>query len=1468
MANEDGGKKDSGSLLSAAVTAAPAVGGLGYAFRNVFKGPRMAPRAGAFSTAARRAPATVPQSSVGDILSRLAGARDPLSTIGPQIPIDQFLNTSEGGEAARLAWDQAVQSLGPIPSNLLGFPKDMEKVPANHVYSTIHRALTQNKSTYVKKVAIRFRQNVQSFVRHQRITGTLPNLIHAEEFQLPAALRNAELPPELQGQFNRIKSTLKGWVVNADYYTRPGWQERGLGMYQLQFMHQGGNLRLNVPIASGGVLAEGLSQSSLKVAREWQVWDPRTGGVVGPRLKAHEFLMKDFEESILPKLQAGQFKNMYEAQRVVDEMYEKNIRTLENLTNLPGHLRHRGLSRYGANKAHEVAFVEYSGHRTPRRGESFSSVYSNVKTAQHSAIMAATGVTPSAGPDQLASGILSTLDPRQWTSTPEAMDFVRRPMQVNREWIPTPQAVQEMMKTPWAILETQGWRKDMGVYAGPHRETLFIDPDWQNKAGIFENAELMQKFGLGPGESGLINDASNRRMSSAYRASSVRLKSARQDLESLIASGKLTPGETLGMTLQGHPLTYESGMKLTGLKRFNTLGSGNFDTLFFEEYVHAGQSRKIFSPHGIKGIESFWNEGKTWEFEKAVSSRVKNSRLITGYRAIASMEGLKKQPSAHNHQMMSAMLEVLMNRKTRKSGKLSSFMRNPSVFMSRLSSKATTNNVYSHDAMVQSLMSFGLNEARLDPAEFGTVFGTVPYVLGKGRAQELVGNNAYFDAMNSGFARGVSQAIFAGNVNPELMGAGGRASVEPRLLQMLENGPLGALGQDLSADLMYRLRTSNPDAFEAHSALTQTLASLAGQDKAGSSIFNAKNYSRSSFQEWVEQGGGHIRAPGMPDVYVPGAHRVPQMGAFTTGAGESTFSLSNPFHAFAREAKDATTSEERNAIMNRLIGEVGMQQAPGGAGAGAFLRQGNLAGTRFFTAVSEANGQRTNSMWTVGLPEAHAERMFEEMSSIYDPEKVAAMRQRFRSGDEIQGMIWRHPITSPFSQVPVNMKILRGVDEAKMTIPWFQAKVRLAGEEKASLRMLSPGVGMGQDFDADAVAAMLVNPDLQHKIAKNFTYAENNATHSYIEHMVRAQLISAKSVGGGADVGMDNFRKMVAASRNLGTPQEWVGRLSNQFSEMRMAAGQYLEGNKAADVGWLLNWLEEVPTSGKHLKVDINSFLSTVGEGFKSRDKNMTLGALNSIFENTSQVTKDLLTKNVGIEEGLGDIRRITGQANLPSFLRGVNLESTLDSAFTALRSSDANEATNIFRLAAGRRQLSSSNLKNYLLQSGDLLKQGPKGMMAGVSTAAIAAKNFVMRAGETAIAHKKALAWGFAGSLALATIMSTPQDTLGPSAPPRTNIKNASKAVNRMELPPPSDATPQSTGRPSVPVMMQPSVSIAPGSDSVRMSIRARSRGRVNASILGGNVGSLSGRNASVNVNVRDRTSSMSPHVLANKLF
>lgn len=1460
MSNNPQDKKnlDDASLLSAAMVGAPSVGGFAYTLRDMMRHRQFRPpRETSFASAARR----VQGFSYGN-------GPDPASLYHDT----GFMKTPHGAALARKAWSQAFSSAGKVPSNLLNYASDVSGLPDDQVFGAIERTVRANTSQFMRRVSSRFRQNVSTFTRHQQLTGSLPNLMRAENFTFPSAQRNVELPGAMQPVFNRIRSTL-GWG-KADYYSRPGWQERGFGTYQMAFKHKNIEFTMSLPMAKGGMLVEGLTQSSMRIAPDVAIFDPHSGKIT-ERLSRHEFLMRDFEASILPAIQSGQLKTSWDVQRAVDEMYERDIYALQNVPNLPSNLSNSGWDAYGKIRSNAVDIRVMGTPGKPGGGKTFSSAFRAPKGREFTAAMKAGGFFPTTSPSNLAEGRVSTLDPRGWSMTPTAEDLSRRISQANREWRATPAAVEEMMKTKWAIFETQQWRQDMGPYAAPQFRSLYINPE--------RHRDLLSKFSMGEGEYLIRGSSANRRALEVYRAATpARLKSVHEDIDKLIASGGIKPGEVLGETVEGTPFVYQRGMKLKGLEKFATTGAGEFFSLYYDETVRAAEHTKGFL--GAKGMRRLVPQDKFFKLESDVARRTKNAFLTSGIEMAINMDELKKNPARHNTQMITELWNLLstMHQRDaiRRNVKLRNFLRNPTGvagIMEKYAQESIEGGTrYSHETFVRNLMKFALVEGKLNPEQFGSVFGAVPYVLGKEGVRNVYKDLAlnefsfrHLRAMHKGMAGGIAQTVFGGTKADT--GAGSRGSLEPRAFEILRGGHLGELGEDISTDLMRRMAASNPDTFATHEALSKTLMSAGGKLSSSGDIWDVSNakYTSETFQDWIEKGGGFLRAPGMPDVFVPGATTVPGMGTYTTSADTVVKGkLSGIFHGYAREIGRAETESARADVFKTFLGQVGAEHAPAGQGAGAFLRGKGILGSRFFTGVSEAAGQKTASPFTVGLAEKHAMGMFDELAELGDRDAVEMMRRQFLEGKAVGGVLARHPFIGQYSMQPVNFQILRGVDDAVMTLPSIATNIRLAGEAKANPINISPLVGLSGDLDADIYAAYLASPKLSEKIQKQFTYADNEAVQAYQSHMMRAQLIKAKAAGMGSSENITTNLKMIADAKKLATTQEWVGRLSNQMSAAREAIGSRIGGQQAADARFLLEWLEQVPISGKHLSAqkvlneEMSSFFQTIESSLATRNPERMIEGVQSILKHSDAVSQRLLSEDIKIEEGAEDIARIMGTRKR-DFLPGINLTNTVNNVMTALQAADASGTTDILKMAGARKAVTEKNLSMYLSKVGNLLGS-KEGVMASISTTKQIVSNTMSTIGEAIIRNKKAVGFGFAGSIALAAALSSPRESIGPVSVGKVKLPN-SIAPNRMETSMPEG---QTLGQPTVPSMISNRTMIAPSSDSVRMQVRTRSMGRINSSNFGNRVGLMSGRNTNVNVNVRDNSRSMNPHVMANKLF
>lgn len=1375
-----------------------------------------------------------------------------------------FFRTTEGSELAKVAWEKAISSTSPNPNELMSFAGNLDSLSSGGIASAIEQTLARNQSLFMNRTFMKFKANVRALQRHLEVTKNIPKFNEVKDlaFQSPISVSTASLPKELHESFSRIQKKL-----NADgqifFQTRKGWEEQGFGQYLFKFNFKGKEINLNIPIAKGGLLVEGTTLSSKRIAPNVMLWDPLSKQVTG-EMTRHEFLMRHFEESVLPRITSGELKSQLDIKSAVSELYAKDIYALENVPNIPSTISHQGWKNYSdiGAQAIDVLAVENGKFRS-------------ITERELGPVMQATGLFPSTSPSNIAQGRLSRFDPSKWAMNSAAIDYSRRPSQARREWKATHKAVGEMIasgNTKWSIFETQSWRQDMGAYAAPHLRTLYIDPS--------KHASLLESIKMGEGES-LVSKipALQKQMEVSRIAHPAHLQNIREGLADLIKSGhQFTPGEVLGFDTEGLPFTYDPSMKLKELVEHQTVGKGQFASLFYEQTHRMTESEKKFG--SIKAMERFTQDA--FKIDKQVKDLANNELFTGNITRWASMDELKKDQSKHTTQMITAMWDVLDQMRTRdfiqRNKKLASFMRNPTVFTSFLAKKANIGNTYSHQEFTKNLIKFGIQEGRLTPEEFGGIFGALPNVFGEA-SKELVPNERYYNAITSGFTRGISQAVFGGT--KELTGAGALGSLEPRAFELLSGGQYGNLGQDITNELTQRLVADNPDKLSSYNALTKTLESIAGKSGPGfgDKIWNVseRGYQSKEFQRWIEAGGGYLKTgKGQSNVFVPGSTDLESITPFLTASGtQARGDLSSLYHQLAQEASYLHSKVEPSDVtdyrrsLQTFIKDIGKQQAPSGKGIGSILR-GKLLGSRFLTGVSSAAGYSIEDPRTIGIPESYASQMFREMreSGLHNTEQLIEMEKRAMSGEAIGGLMARHPFIGPYSLQPINMKVLKGHTAPTMVIPSRTTMIRMVGQEVANPIQLSPLIGQAGDLDADIFSAMLVSPDLEKKIRTNFTTADNEFTRSYIEHQIRSQLIKAKSPGTSGEA-LSSMMKRVAEAKKLGTAQEWVPRLSTSLTTARQAVGSRMQGQQAADAAFLLQWLEQVPISGKHLKAQdvlsekMSSTFQTIASSIEERNPVRLESAVNAILGESNETTRNLLTQNMKIAEGAESIRGITGIKSFSDTLSGINLKSTSENIMKALGSASDNGDMEISKLISGRQRLGMENLGKYL----NILQKPSIPGFAGFSSLSMALKNASAIAGEGLIKHHKKIGLGFLGSIALAASLSQPKDTIGPGIGtlPNTPIsKNPGKAINRMDNIHPDN---QLVGNPSVPGMMNvPTTRILPGSTSTQTLVKARSmdKNMTNSLIFG--VGRIS--NGNVNVNIRDNRRSMDPNKIMNEML
>lgn len=1381
--------------------------------------------------------------------------------------VTKLTGTLEGASLAKLAWKKAIQAVDPNASQTLSYAGNIDELEGAAVGSAIELTMSQNQSLYMGQVFSRFKQNVGALSKHHSVAGSLPQFKDISGVTLPAArsLSSNQLPGGLRKSVNKIKKALGTNFAEVIYHTREGWESDGFGLYSMKFNYKGKQFDINLPSVRNGLLVEGRSQSSKRIAPSVAIFDPKTKTITST-MPRDEYFMENFQRTILPNITSDKYKSASEIQGAIQDLYTEQISSLQSIPNTPSDVKHEGLSRYinVRNKAIDIRVLGKDGYREPTDKE-------------FTMAMKAGKFFPSTSGKNLGKGRVSLHNPAEQSITPGAVDFSRSPGQANREWMATPDAVQAMMDSGRIkfnkLFDTPARSRDLGI--NPALRTLYIDPSKHKK--------LLEAIRLDDGESLMSNRPDLLRMSEVSRQSfGVHLKTDRADLKEIIAGNKaISPGEMLGWTTEGTPFTFKSGMKLQKLVEHDSTGKGEYITLHFEETMRMAEHAKKFGD--IKAVERLTDPNK---INREVAKRTRNKLFLENIERWAMTDDMRKDKSKHNKQMITAMWEVMSNRQnlTRK-GQI--FANNPRVYSRMLENKiGNLHTDQGHKEFIKGLMKFGLTDGGLNPEEFGYVFGAVPSAVGKKGVRDIYGELAmnefsfrHMREMYKGFAGGMSQTVFNAS------DAGGHGSLEPRAFELLQSGQYGALGQDISQDLMGRMIASNPSTLSTHEALTKTLSSLAKKTNGSGNIWDIANqgYDPNQFQQFIENGGGFIRSgKGLNDIYVPGASEAPGMSQFKTSSGNAVKGkLAKYYHDITNKLSglyanvDTLTTEDASKAMGSFASQIQKEQAPLGKGMGSLLRDGGILGSRRLTIISEAGGQYTTDPWTVGVPEAQAGKMFDDLidKGMYDLADVKAMSARFYSGEKIGGVIGRDPNIGPYSLQPVNFEILRGVKDPVITIPSNNVNLRLAGQQEASPVNISALIGMGADKDADTVSAFLVAPDLEKKIRQQFTNQDNEYTKAYMQHNVRMQLVKTKAKSGILDI--TNEEKMIADAKKLGTAQSWAGKLSTELSVMRQAASSNMKDQQSRDALFLIEWIEQQALVGKHLdpKRVLNDEMSTLFSQIQSagREKNAKRleYAINDMLKNADDPARKLLTQAINIEDGSQAISQLTG-VNMGDTIPSINLQSTTENIMSSLSKIEESGLAKISRQLSGRtgkKGIALDDLTKYLSASS---KVAESGAFNSLTSTVMANKNNLLSMGLDAIKNNKAkVGFGFLGALAIGAALSSPKETIGPAGGilATTKVDHKSRSVDSMNIEPQSSDR-QPLGNPSAPDMLRARRSmIQPGGNSARMSVRATTTHNTNINRIVSDIRS-NNRDSNVSINVRDSSSILNLHGIANKVL
>lgn len=1468
-----------GSFIKAALTGAPLAVGAGVTVKNII-----------------REGAHIPAYEGG--LDRALRATRAISGDLRRIRLDkhlEFMNSNIDPRIARRSWMWAMESVDPLTrDSLLTFTRDISSLPPEDVVSSIEHTLRRNESQLVENVFRRFRTNVKALQVQSEILGAgIPEYVELTGRNLSQNIKTT-MPESIQRGLAVIEQATGATAVPRGL-TRKEWATEGLGVWNVTMQGAGvGDFTLRIPQEAGGMLVQGGSMQTRRIAPGVAIFDPATGKI--EKLSRTEFFMREVSESIVPDI-GGRLKTPYDVQRAIQQAEQRIFGTLETTPNVPGLARSAAQVEYELTRS-QAFDIMVKGERELYAGApQYMSTYRLPSEKEIGDAMLAGKFRGGIAPDAMARGRVSAFEWEKYSITPGAIEYGRRPEQIIRKFQLTQDSLARLAShdaeryARYRLYESEGERMAASMSIRPNLKTLYVDPK--------QHAATLKALEMGEGEA--LARKSLGGLLAFEELKTQKLIEVRADLLESQFKKPLVVGEVIGRTETGAPFIYKEGMNIIGGIEHKSPGVGNYISLQFMQESRFRHGDKLFG--AAKAVALMRDEQSFYRGARKITH---NSEMLRNLEIIANMDELKKNRSLHNRQIISALGEILASRRgaptlnAPTTAAQMAFMESPATFARRWDRLATRGGVYRHKEFIGQAMKFAVSEIAVTPREFGAAFGAVPYVtearIAATMAREAMptmgarGLGTYLREMFRGTAGGAMAFTYGGPA--ALTGAGAMGSLEPRAFDIMQTAAWKTVGGDIPEEMIQRLAYTNPEQLAVHRELTRTLESFVGKVTpavgareyapwATGGVFEAKR-----FESFVTEGGGWIKpGKGLPSIYVPGAAAMRALRPFETAGDTAVFTdLFNTYSDIAvtssmmYEAPGGLSADEARKRMRTYANLIRKEWAPAGKGLGAITR-GKVLGSRFLRGVSTtAAGAETaiQGAMVVGLSERTFTQMMEEMveSGLYDPDRLTAISEMFKAGDEVGGVLARHPFIGPFSMLPMRFKRVEGVAADQILLPELLAGVRARTANKKLTDYtikLGPMVGMAGDKDADIYSAMLLGPDNESIIRKATMQTDHEFLHRYTEHQVRMQMFKASTAGAGAE--MTTVAQMIAETQKLGTGQRWIAPLSLELSSFKTALTRHGRGRAAADARFLLEWLEQTPISAKHLTAEeagaggLESLMQSVTSSLRKRNAVRLQGHISDIVKNDS-VAREMLTGNIHLDRGADEISRIMN-VNISRNLAGVNLTGATGELMRTMGEFDASGGLRAYEQLAGRgSKIKFTEIPEMIARGAARAVTSTGKVFSEVSKAATTASNILGSLGRSVIRHHKAIGLGFAGSLALSAALSSPKDTIGPGARLIPNAKinmTRGKAAGRMR---PETLMPggQNLGQPTAPNLMRNQVvRIDTRSPSRQTHVRARTNYMVNTP---GIAGQLAGMGSNVSVNLRDNRSTLHPHDIANRLL
>lgn len=1314
------------------------------------------------------------------------------------------------------------------------------------------------------------------------------------------------------------------------------------------------------PLAGmGTVIKSGSTQQSKRIAGVYGLIENR---MLVESFNHEEWMMRRAAEEVIPHIMNSKRLSRREVARITREFESKMRETAEWVHSVKGFEATEEYIKSRAPMMRLYEAASEISPRTPASALQYAEKYASVDVPTLAGLVERGGLDlpggevlplfPGPGPTQAAGGVALLTDPRKGVGLmPESFPSARRPLQAIRaNWSPTEAAKKAMLANPvntdfmWAARET-------GV-ASPMLKAAFVSSKYQHMLeGTGVHAEGQFLLAQRRAAELAVDEITQLKIDASKigpdLADIIDLKSgAHWDINRQIKEGTF-----LGYSPSGARVVAPEDMTLLHATAFGDKEEGTFLRLVGTRKLENINFAKYF---GIKATAALKEDeqlaavleslgltlppGARPTMEKIVSGtkainrekfrnlsedlmrgedpeeladiygknrkvRAKKARMINaGVDAIFTVDELKKNRSLHYNQMFTALWDfnrARMNTGHQMSPDIKAFQSDPLSFIERIRGVAEGLPAVERDIYKMQQIANLARESRLTPEEMGGVFGAVPEAMEDIGGIKTLGNlnKAEIRAIENGTAVGYTQLFFGGAGRET--GAGTRASLEPRTMELLQGPAWGALGPQVQEDLMKRMVITYPERLFEQKELMTSLSSMQNLGTRSGAISPEKMLEAAG-KGLLPAAGTNMRIAGVGDIYIPGTSTIRQLASYQTPSGKV---IDMPLaHSYRDLVETAKAYESRNVtreVLEKKISEVA--SLTGQATLGTITKKGGLLrnkipGSAYLRAEDITVGMQELTA-DVGISPGMGKRMFGEMEKmgIYGAEELASMRERFEKGEAIAGLIQRDPSIGPYSVQAVTIQQMKGAGKAAIfreqrykafAAPGLfedlasgkeflaQAKAAFAAGKGSDIR-LSPLVGMSGDFDADNVSLMFSGPQLEEALRRK---AGN--TLEYENYIIRQQMLKAKAASAIVDAGTEMGGSIYSLSVTGGKD---IGRLSVKLQEYRagilMGAGGLSE-KEGLNALSLLEWLEQVPISSKHIeKGKESSVLSLLGDidtALARKDAAGIATAVDLVMGGAKEANRAALFEGatVALQSSTGGVR--------VARLEGMELIETAQNIIKARHAMDASAEGKIVtsrirqmffdkgpRIRAEEAfdilgpEFAKKSIFGSLIQAGQASQQG---LGSELTSRALAAKNRMAAIGKGMLEHARPLAMGIGISMGLSLILSEPPRVLGPGAtvPPQPNMRSGSGGANAENIHP-QDITHGSPSAPS-PSSFGQTARVGSG-DGFNVNIRGRTNIKVDYNSLNTQIRQITGKNTRTSTNVRDMRNSLTPQKLSGIL-